>query len=110
MSGRPVLFGSRFRGADSAPIEAVLVRKVGEDRRLVAIAPAGRVQPGDRLRFGETSESMACLLSFLDAEAISIDGEEALLAFAFHGAALEEALERLDHRHDRDAKNPGRGT
>jgi len=110
MSGNPVLFGSRFRGADSAPIEATLIRKVGEDRWLAAIAPAGRIQPGDRLRFGETSESIACLLSFLDAEAISVNGEEALLAFVFHGPALEEALERLDHRRDRDAKNPGRGT
>ncbi len=36
------------------------------------------------------------MLGFLDAEVVAISGEEAVLAFAFSGAALDEALERLD--------------
>src|SRR6202044_3304186 len=58
--------------------------------------PAKRLNVGERIRFGETSESMACLLAGLDAE-VEDKGEagEVLLRFAFTGAALDEAIERL---------------
>ena len=70
MNGGIRLMGMRFRGEEFARV-------------------------GDRLRFGESSESMACMLAFLDAEVRSIDGEQAVLAFAFSGPALDEALQRL---------------
>ncbi len=89
------LVGLRFRGEESAPVEAVLLERMDACRWRARIKPAERVRAGDRLRFGESSESMACLLGFLDAEVDSIQGDDALLGFAFSGPALDEAIERL---------------
>ncbi len=89
------LVGLRFRGEESARVEAALVERVDACRWRARIKPAERVRAGDRLRFGESSESMACLLAFLDAEVSSIQGDDALLAFTFSGPALDEAIERL---------------
>ncbi|MGO8739307.1 hypothetical protein [Rhodoblastus sp.] len=89
------LVGLRFRGEESARIEAALVERLDDCRWRARLSPAERARPGDRLRFGESSESMACLLAFLDAEVLSIEGEDAVLAFAFSGPALDEAIERL---------------
>ncbi len=89
------LRGLRFRGEESASVEAALVERVDDCRWRARIKPAERVRAGDRLRFGESSESMACLLAFLDAEVISVQGDDALLGFAFSGPALDEAIERL---------------
>ncbi|WP_298421406.1 hypothetical protein [Rhodoblastus sp.] len=95
MSEAARLIGLRFRGEECARIEATLDERVDACRWRAQLRPADRIRPGDRLRFGESSESSACLLGFLDAEVVSIHGDEALLAFAFSGAALDEALERL---------------
>ena len=61
-----------------------------------ARAAGQRLKVGERIRFGEASESMACLLAALDAE-VEDKGEagEVLLRFEFTGAALDEAIERL---------------
>jgi S-adenosylmethionine:tRNA ribosyltransferase-isomerase len=91
----PRLLGLRFRGEESARVEAALLERMGASRWRARLSPAGRARAGDRLRFGESSESMACLLAFLDAEVLTVQGEDALLAFAFSGPALDEAIERL---------------
>ena len=90
------LSGIRVRGEAVAQIEATLVKRVDASRWRALVRPARKLEPGERIRFGETSESMACLLGALDAEVEEkgADGE-VLLAFAFHGAALDEAIDRL---------------
>jgi S-adenosylmethionine:tRNA ribosyltransferase-isomerase len=90
------LTGIRVRGEAVAQIEATLIKRVDASRWRALARPARKLEPGERIRFGETSESMACLLGALDAEVEEkgADGE-VLLAFAFHGAALDEAIERL---------------
>jgi S-adenosylmethionine:tRNA ribosyltransferase-isomerase len=90
------LTGIRVRGEAVARIEATLIKRVDASRWRALVRPAKKLEPGERIRFGETSESMACLLGALDAEVEEkgADGE-VLLSFAFHGAALDEAIERL---------------
>ncbi|WP_158815077.1 tRNA preQ1(34) S-adenosylmethionine ribosyltransferase-isomerase QueA [Methylocapsa sp. S129] len=90
------LSGIRMRGDSAAQIEATLIKRVDESRWRAFVRPAKKLNAGERIRFGETSESMACLLGALDAEVEEKgEGGEVLLAFAFHGAALDEAIERL---------------
>ncbi len=90
------LDGIRVRGEAVAHVEATLIKRVDASRWRAFVRPAKKLKPGERIRFGETSEGMACLLGALDAEVEEkgADGE-VLLAFAFHGAALDEAIERL---------------
>src|SRR6202046_2743877 len=90
------LDGIRVRGEAIASIEATLIERVDDCRWRALVPPAKRLNFGERIRFGETSESMACLLAGLDAE-VEDKGEagEVLLRFAFTGAALDEAIERL---------------
>jgi S-adenosylmethionine:tRNA ribosyltransferase-isomerase len=90
------LEGVRVRGDAIASIEATLIERVDDCRWQALVRPAKRLNVGERIRFGETSESMACLLAGLDAE-VEDKGEagEVLLRFAFTGAALDEAIERL---------------
>ena len=95
MNGEIRLRGTRFRGEEFARVEAVLVERLGADLWRATLRPCAQIGVGDRLRFGESTESMACMLAFLDAEVRSIDGEQAVLAFAFSGPALDEALQRL---------------
>ncbi len=90
------LEGVRVRGDAVASIEATLIERVDDCRWRALARPAKKLKVGERIRFGEASESMACLLAALDAE-IEDKGEagEALLRFDFAGAALDEAIERL---------------
>jgi S-adenosylmethionine:tRNA ribosyltransferase-isomerase len=90
------LEGVRVRGDSIASIEATLIERVDDSRWRALARPAKRLALGERIRFGETSESMACLLAALDAE-VEDKGEagEVLLRFDFAGAALDEAIERL---------------
>ena len=90
------LEGIRVRGDAVASIEATLIERVDDCRWRALVRPAKRLRVGERIRFGETSESMACLLAALDAE-VEDKGEagEVLLRFDFAGAALGEAIERL---------------
>ena len=88
--------GYRVRGEAVASIEATLIERVDDCRWRALARPAKRLKIGERIRFGETSESMACLLAALDAEVEEKgDAGEVLLRFRFAGAALDEAIERL---------------
>jgi S-adenosylmethionine:tRNA ribosyltransferase-isomerase len=90
------LEGVRVRGEAIASIEATLIERVDDCRWRALARPAKRLKVGERIRFGETRESSACLLAALDAE-VEDKGEagEILLRFEFAGAALDEAIERL---------------
>ena len=90
------LEGVRVRGDAIASIEATLIERVDDCRWRALVRPAKKLKVGERIRFGDTRESMACLLAALDAE-VEDKGEagEVLLRFHFAGAALDEAIERL---------------
>ena len=86
------LAGRRIgRGAEPA-IEATLHRRLDGARWLAFVRPAKRLVPGDVVRFGE--EGQVCFLGQLDATVEAKgEGGEVTLAFAFHGAVLDEAIE-----------------
>jgi S-adenosylmethionine:tRNA ribosyltransferase-isomerase len=90
------LDGVRVRGEAIASIEATLIERVDDCRWRALVRPARRVKIGERIRFGESRESAACLLAALDAE-VEDKGEagEVLLRFEFAGPALDEGIERL---------------
>jgi S-adenosylmethionine:tRNA ribosyltransferase-isomerase len=90
------LDGIRVRGAAVAAIEATLIKRLDGSRWQALVKPAKKLKVGERVRFGETGESAACLLAALDAEVEAKgEGGEVTLRFAFHGAALDEAIDRL---------------
>jgi S-adenosylmethionine:tRNA ribosyltransferase-isomerase len=90
------LSGVRVREGGSAHIEATLIKRVDESRWRAFVRPAKKLRLGERVRFGDTRESLACLLGALDAMVEEKgEGGEVLLAFDFQGAALDEAIERL---------------
>ncbi|PSC03163.1 tRNA preQ1(34) S-adenosylmethionine ribosyltransferase-isomerase QueA [Alsobacter soli] len=92
------LDGIRVRGDSVAHIQATLHLREGPDLWRAFVRPAKRLAVGERIRFGEESESMACLLASLDAEVVEKgEGGEVLLRFAFTGPALDEAIARLGH-------------
>jgi S-adenosylmethionine:tRNA ribosyltransferase-isomerase len=88
------LDGIRVRGAAAAAIEATLIKRLDASRWQALVKPAKKLKVGERIRFGETRESTACLLGTLDAEVEAKgEGGEVTLAFAFHGAVLDEAID-----------------
>ncbi len=90
------LRGVRVRGEAAARIDVTLHKREGEDRWRAFARPAKKLNVGERVRFGDASESMACLLGSLDAEVLEKgEGGEILLGFSFTGAALDEAIERV---------------
>jgi S-adenosylmethionine:tRNA ribosyltransferase-isomerase len=90
------LWGLRTRGEATARVEIMLHKREAAERWRAFARPAKRLAVGDRLRFGEDSESMACLLASLDAEVEAKgEGGEVVLRFAFTGHALDEAIARL---------------
>jgi S-adenosylmethionine:tRNA ribosyltransferase-isomerase len=90
------LEGIRVRGAAVAGIEATLIKRLDSSRWRALVKPAKKLKVGERIRFGEARESSACLLDALDAEVeAKSEGGEVTLRFAFHGAALDEAIDRL---------------
>jgi S-adenosylmethionine:tRNA ribosyltransferase-isomerase len=90
------LWGLRRRGEAAARVEILLHNREGAERWRAFARPAKRLAVGDHIRFGEESESMACLLAGLDAEVEAKgEGGEVLLRFAFAGPALDEAIARL---------------
>ena len=89
------LFGVRVRGEAAARVEVTLHRRESEERWRAFVRPAKKLAVGERIRFGEASESAACLLAALDAEVIEKgEGGEVLLGFSFTGPALDEAIAR----------------
>ena len=90
------LEGIRTRGEAVASIEATLIERVDDCRFRALARPAKRLRVGERIRFGDASESTVCLLAALDAEVEEkSEAGEVTLRFAFSGAALDEAIERL---------------
>lgn len=90
------LTGLRVRDEAAARIELLLHRREGPDRWRAFARPAKKLAPGDRIRFGEASESVACELARLDAEVEAKgEGGEVLIRFAFAGPALDEAVIRF---------------
>ena len=86
------LSGRRIgRGAEPL-IEATLHRRLDGARWRAFVKPAKRLKPGDVVRFGE--EGKVCFLGQLDATVEDKrDNGEVTLAFAFHGAVLDQAVE-----------------
>lgn len=74
----------------------MLHQRLGPDRWRAFARPAKRIEAGERIRFGEASESIACFLGQLDAEVEEkTEGGEITLRFAFSGPALDEAVAAL---------------
>ena len=72
-------------------IAATLIRRLDGSRWRALVRPAKRLKPGDAVRFG--AEGRVCFLEQLDATVEARgEGGEVTFAFAFHGAALDDAL------------------
>ena len=89
------LNGIRVRRDAVARIEATLTKRESESRWRALAKPAKRLAVGERVRFGDDSESTACLLAALDATVVERDGGDVLLEFALGGPALDDAIEAL---------------
>src|ERR1700693_1378399 len=85
--------GRRIGRGDAEPaIEATLHQRLDGARWRAFVKPGKRLAPGDIIRFG--TEGRVCLLGQLDATVEEKgEGGEVTLAFAFHGAVLDQALE-----------------
>jgi S-adenosylmethionine:tRNA ribosyltransferase-isomerase len=90
------LEGVRVRGPHETPVSFNLIKRLDESRWQAFAQPARRLQAGDRIRFGVEADGRVCLLGTLDATVVA-KGEngEVELAFSFHGAFLDEAIEAL---------------
>ena len=89
------LNGIRNRDGAIARIDVTLHKRVDDARWLAFVRPAKKLKVGERVRFGDSSDSAVCELGHLDAE-VEAKGEagEITLAFSFSGAALDEAIMR----------------
>ncbi|HEY7299415.1 MAG TPA: tRNA preQ1(34) S-adenosylmethionine ribosyltransferase-isomerase QueA [Xanthobacteraceae bacterium] len=86
------LRGRRIGRGTEPAVEATLHKRIDGSRWRAFVKPAKRLAPGDVVRFGE--EGKVCFLGQLDATVEEKhEGGEAILAFAFHGAVLDEAVE-----------------
>ncbi len=86
------LSGMRLRDGASVAVEATLHRRISPSRWSAFMKPGRRLQPGDRVRFGETSDR-ACLLGALDARIVEKgEGGEVVLAFELSGPDLDDAV------------------
>jgi S-adenosylmethionine:tRNA ribosyltransferase-isomerase len=86
------LVGRRIGRGEEPRIEATLHRRLDGSRWRAFAKPGRRLQAGDVVRFGD--EGKVCFLGQLDATVEDKgEGGEVTLAFAFHGAVLEEAIE-----------------
>jgi len=90
------LYGLRVREETAARVEIMLHKREGADCWRAFARPAKKLNVGDRIRFGEESESTACELVRLDAEVIEKgEGGDVALRFSFSGPFLDEAIARL---------------
>src|SRR5688572_16411546 len=90
------LYGLRVREENAARVEIMLHKREGADRWRAFARPSKKLNVGDRIRFGESSESTACELVRLDAEVEEKgEGGEVVLSFSITGAYLDEAIARL---------------
>ena len=73
-------------------IEATLHRRIDGSRWRAFLKPARKAAIGDVIRFGD--EGKVCFLGQLDATVEQkAEGGDAVLAFAFHGPVLDQAVE-----------------
>ena len=86
------LHGRRLGRGDHEPaIAATLIKRLDGSRWSALAKPGRRLAVGDVVRFG--SEGRVCLLEQLDATVEAKgEGGEVTLAFAFHGAVLDQAI------------------
>ncbi|MDR3420288.1 MAG: tRNA preQ1(34) S-adenosylmethionine ribosyltransferase-isomerase QueA [Xanthobacteraceae bacterium] len=86
------LHGRRIgRGEHEPAIAATLVKRLDGSRWKALVRPGKRLVLGDVVRFGR--EGRVCFLDQLDATVEAKgEGGEVTLAFAFHGAVLDQAL------------------
>ena len=86
------LHGRRIGRGDREPaIAATLIKRLDGSRWKALVKPGKRLTVGDVVRFG--SEGRVCFLGQLDATVEAKgEGGEVTLAFAFHGAVLDQAL------------------
>jgi len=89
------LHGRRIgRGEHEPTISATLIKRLDGARWQALVKPAKRLAVGDVVRFG--AEGRVCFLDQLDAtvehKGGGGEGGEVTLAFAFHGAVLDQAL------------------
>jgi len=86
------LKGVRKRGEAAAQISVNLTERLDESRWQALARPAKRLEPGDRIQFGDPGD--ACALGALDAtvEARGPDGA-VTLRFDLSGPALHDAIE-----------------
>lgn len=90
------LQGTRVRGPHETPVAFNLTKRVDESHWRAFAQPARRLEPGDRIRFGAEADGRVCLLGTLDATVVAKhDNGEVELAFSFHGAFLDEAIDAL---------------
>jgi S-adenosylmethionine:tRNA ribosyltransferase-isomerase len=90
------LRGLRVRAESAARVEIMLHKREGPDRWRAFARPAKKLSPGDRIRFGEDSESTACELVRLDAEVEDKgEGGDVSLRFSLTGPYLDEAVARF---------------
>jgi S-adenosylmethionine:tRNA ribosyltransferase-isomerase len=90
------LFGVRVREDTVARVEIMLHKRESGDTWRAFARPAKKLNVGDRIRFGESSESSVCELVRLDAEVEAKgEGGDVTLRFSFAGAFLDEAIARL---------------
>ena len=88
------LSGRRIGRGTETLIEVTLHRRLDGSRWTAFVKPARRLVAGDVVRFG--TEGRVCLLGQLDATVETKgEGGEVTLAFVFHGAVLDQAIEDL---------------
>jgi len=86
------LSGRRLGRGTEPAIEATLHKRIDGSRWRAFVKPAKKLSVGDVVRFG--SEGRVCFLDQLDATVEDKgEGGEVTLAFAFHGAVLDQSIE-----------------
>jgi S-adenosylmethionine:tRNA ribosyltransferase-isomerase len=90
------LEGTRIRGPHETPVSFNLTKRVDESRWRSFAQPARRLEVGDLVRFGAETDGRVCLLGTLDATVVAKhENGEIELAFSFHSAFLDEAIDAL---------------
>jgi S-adenosylmethionine:tRNA ribosyltransferase-isomerase len=85
------LIGRRLGRGPESKISATLIRRIDASRWRALVKGAGKLVPGDTIRFGD--EGKVCFLGELDAS-VEDKGEagEVTLSFSFHGPVLDQAV------------------
>ncbi len=91
------LRGERVRGDSSVPVSVTLFERLDPSRWRAFARPGRRFAPGDRLRFGASTEG-ACLAAGLDAT-VEAKGEagDVLIRFDLSAPVLDEAIHAIGH-------------